>query len=287
MGDYSFDKKMVKRYFAFINERHKIYLNRANGQPFPWTKDPILQQYSFTNVFRELDKVTVWIRKNWREPHMKDPDLWFAMCVARQLNRIETLEEIGYPLPWDPKRIKKILDRRMVRGDRVFTSAYLITGTLGGTKIDQVVFKVLDRLATDPPPFKKGMLLEEAWSLLNGRTGFGEFLAYEVVTDLRHTPLLKNAKDIMLWANPGPGAMRGINRICLLPHKPRRQLKYGQYIEAMRELLLLSPKFRDEHVPPLEMRDIEHCLCEFDKYERARLGQGRPKAKFIPPEKRK
>ena len=30
----------------------------------------------------------------------------------------------------------------------------------------------------------------------------------------------------------------------------------------------------------LEMRDIEHCLCEYDKYERVRLGEGRPRAKY-------
>jgi hypothetical protein len=30
----------------------------------------------------------------------------------------------------------------------------------------------------------------------------------------------------------------------------------------------------------LEMRDIEHSLCEFDKYERVRLGQGKPRSKY-------
>jgi len=28
------------------------------------------------------------------------------------------------------------------------------------------------------------------------------------------------------------------------------------------------------------MREIEHSLCEFDKYERTRLGEGRPRAKY-------
>ena len=32
--------------------------------------------------------------------------------------------------------------------------------------------------------------------------------------------------------------------------------------------------------PPFELREIEHSLCEFDKYERIRLGQGRPKQKY-------
>jgi hypothetical protein len=43
--------------------------------------------------------------------------------------------------------------------------------------------------------------------------GLGPFLAYEIVTDLRFTALLENAPDIMTWANPGPGAKRGITRL--------------------------------------------------------------------------
>jgi hypothetical protein len=34
--------------------------------------------------------------------------------------------------------------------------------------------------------------------------------------------------------------------------------------------------------PAWEMREVEHTLCEFDKYERARLGEGRPKQRFNP-----
>ena len=32
--------------------------------------------------------------------------------------------------------------------------------------------------------------------------------------------------------------------------------------------------------PPFEMREIEHSLCEFHKYEKARLGIGQPKQKL-------
>jgi hypothetical protein len=30
------------------------------------------------------------------------------------------------------------------------------------------------------------------------------------------------------------------------------------------------------------MREVEHTLCEFDKYERVRLGQGRSKRRYRP-----
>ena len=48
----------------------------------------------------------------------------------------------------------------------------------------------------------------------------------------------------------------------------------------MKVLLDCSPEYLQGHMLPLEMRDIEHCLCEFDKYERTRLGEGRPRAKY-------
>ena len=51
----------VEGFYDYINERHAIYLKRFIGEPFPWTDDEILQTYSFCNVYRELDKVMVWI----------------------------------------------------------------------------------------------------------------------------------------------------------------------------------------------------------------------------------
>ena len=50
----------------------------------------------------------------------------------------------------------------------------------------------------------------------------------------------------------------------------------------MKELLNFSvvPGVMRDVKEMLEMRDIEHSLCEFDKYERVRLGQGAPRSKY-------
>ena len=84
----------------------------------------------------------------------------------------------------------------------------------------------------------------------------------------------------MTWANPGPGAKRGLNRIHL--RELEQTVKKDQLNFEMKQLLDYSPDYLENHMQPLEMRDIEHCLCEFDKYERVRLGQGRPRAKYKP-----
>jgi len=71
---------------AWISEREAIRVRREAGQPKPWTDDPILQEGRFCNIRRENDRVTCWIAQNWREPHADDPELWFAMAVARLVN---------------------------------------------------------------------------------------------------------------------------------------------------------------------------------------------------------
>jgi hypothetical protein len=48
----------------------------------------------------------------------------------------------------------------------------------------------------------------------------------------------------------------------------------------MFELLKFSPEYLSEKFPKLEMRDIEHSLCEFDKYERVRNGEGAPRGRY-------
>ena len=152
----------------------------------------------------------------------------------------------------------------------------MLTGTLGGTKVEQTVDKILTPLYNNFPTDYSS--LENSWKSFLPYAGFSDFMSYEVVTDLRHTKWLEKAPDIMTWANPGPGAMRGLNRI--FGRELNDKQKKPLFIQEMRDLLALL----NNEPLPLEMRDIEHCLCEFDKYERARLGQGRPRAKYKPRE---
>jgi hypothetical protein len=271
------NSRRVEDFNDFMVERHNIFIKKEiNNDPYPWSNDAILTDYSFCNVYRELDRVTIWIRENWREPYADHPNLPFAMAVARQINWPDTLQEIGFPTEWRPQHVKNIMQDRMANKQKVYTGAYMLTGTLGGTKIEQTVDKILTPLyANFPCDFSS---IENSWKSFLPYAGFSDFMSYEVVTDLRHTKWLKDAPDIMTWANPGPGAMRGLNRIFGRPLDSKQ--KKPLFIQEMRDLLALL----NNEPLPLEMRDIEHCLCEFDKYERARLGQGRPRAKYKPRE---
>jgi hypothetical protein len=110
--------------------------------------------------------------------------------------------------------------------------------------------------------------------------GWGGFMSYEVVTDLNYTPVLQNAKDKMSWANAGPGAKRGLNRLLGKPIDTPMKQPYAN--ERMQHLLIgatakLKPTVPIEHV---DMRVIEHSLCEFDKWCRVKNGEGRPRSRF-------
>ena len=45
----------------------------------------------------KTDRTTRWIADNWRTPHVDDPDVWFAMVIARFVNWPDTLAALGYP----------------------------------------------------------------------------------------------------------------------------------------------------------------------------------------------
>jgi hypothetical protein len=115
--------------------------------------------------------------------------------------------------------------------------------------------------------------LEQAFAMLQGRPGLGEFLAYQIVVDLAFTRYLRDAPDRAHWAHPGPGAIRGLNRIYGRPVDQR--LHPDQALAEMRQLHAEAPKYLGAHVQPaLEVMDIQHNLCELDKMLRIRLGQG-------------
>ena len=45
-------------YWRFAEARQRIYLARLQGATRPWTADPILARYRFTNCYRAADRVS-------------------------------------------------------------------------------------------------------------------------------------------------------------------------------------------------------------------------------------
>jgi hypothetical protein len=282
---------------AFMKARHDIYLARKAGKPGPWTADPVLRDGRFCNIYRELDTVTIWIDRHIRQPYADHPHLWFMLAIARYINWPDTLAELIQTEQWpdnpdfEPSWLTTALEHRAVRGDKVYTGAYMIRGEsdpskewYSWTQHRYIAEIVLGRLWEDRERFtaeleKPGQTLEGAWKLFQEPryVGWGPFMAYEVVTDLRHTRYLRNAPDIYTWANAGPGAIRGLNRLYGrdLAAKPRPEQTNAEMLKLMIELNDLDePGFNETFGEPcdvnprFEMRDIEHSLCEYAKWKR-------------------
>ncbi|KKL54472.1 hypothetical protein LCGC14_2265090 [marine sediment metagenome] len=208
--------------------------------------------------------------KHVRKPYRHVPQILAATVIFRWFNRVTTGER-----------------RRLQGVAPVVTGAYIIKTPVGYTKMEGVLrcihfFKprVDHYLACFPM-----QSLQRAHNELQAAVFLGNFMAYEIITDLRHTYLLENAPDIDTWASFGPGAARGLGRMYhqdINKYKRTSTRDQKAMLELSRGLLEMSRDniFWPWQWPRWEMREVEHALCEYDKYERVRLGQGKLKRKY-------
>ena len=126
-----------------------------------------------------------------------------------------------------------------------------------------------------------GLRLQDVWEMFQSPRyiGWGPFMAYQVVVDLRHTEYLNAAPDIQTWAALGPGSRRGLNRLAGRPVD--YNLSQAQGLDEMRALYESQDHFRAPWVPRIDLSDIQNALCETDKYLRVKLGEGRPRSQFV------
>jgi len=277
-------RERLDTYFYWIHERETIRLNKEVEQkPPPWTDDSILQKFKFCQVFREDDRTTRWFRTHIRDPYRDDPEVLMATVIFRWFNYIETgrtLVKNKLHLEWDRKKAIEEITKQ----NKWVTGAYIVKTP---NRMDKVtgVAECISHMWGDREKLVEKILetnsLEKSWNILRDYPYMGPFMAYEVITDLRHTYLLRDAEDILTWANAGPGAMRGLNRLA------GRELGFCKrshpWNEEMRNLWEIS---RDKLNPNLidldkfEMREIEGGLCEFDKYSRILNEEGRTRSVY-------
>src|SRR4051812_14586781 len=80
-------------YWRFAAERHAIYEARLGEQSGPWTADPILTNFRFTNCFRASDRVSQFL--NQRVAYQGDQSAYettFRVLLFKFFNRISTWE---------------------------------------------------------------------------------------------------------------------------------------------------------------------------------------------------
>ena len=229
----------------------------------------MFQDTYFTNVHREDDKVTKWVRANYTYGSLGD-SLELGMVAARIFNRPETLQRIlGFLRPYNMKGIHSMLEGMRDDKLQIWGGAYLIT--THGRKMPKIDYCVeLLQEADMLLPYKKmGINCSTYYEYLMIIDGIGSFLSAQIVADLKNTEghILQQAEDWMTFSAPGPGSLRG------LAWYHDAKITPSDYQGAIREV---ARELDWDHC----MQDLQNCLCEFDKYCRVRSGQGRSKRNY-------
>jgi hypothetical protein len=203
------------------------------------------------------------------------------MALARLVNCPDSLAEIGYPTEWRSAHFVTVLEDRKAKKLKAFGDAYNISN--GGSSepksqhIAGVLTRLCDRRARVRP--QPGDSLLEFYGRLVRCDGFASFMSAQVVAEVKYVEPLKSARDWMTFAAPGPGSQRGLNRV--LGRETKKSWEETNWRAAIRRLHeALIPELQRIGIDRLHAQDLQNCLCEFDKYERVRLGEGKPKRKF-------
>lgn len=280
-------QEKVERLVYWMQERERIRIRKERGDPPPWTDDPILREWRFCNLDRMDDRVSRWVHQYVVALYRDDPALWHALVVARLVNWPPTLLHwrlVNGGVTWDAGRFVDLLETLARRGEKVFTSAYVVpAGPRGIPKARHLAAAVLsplwDARGEFPRPREGTCAL---WAdLLSCVSGLGPFLANQVVADLKYTPYLDRAPDRGTFALAGPGTRRGLNRLLGRPLEAAwSQADAGAALLDLRlRVVPLAPELGEKLG---EMNNLSNVACELDKYERVRLGEGKPRQRYVP-----
>lgn len=298
----NFRNDRLNIFWWFICERQKIWHKRfvERAKP-PWTKDLTMQKERFTNVYRELDPGTQYAIKNILESNAPKQDKIFNIMIYRLIGRSETHSAIGFQklATFNYKNFERRLKEIRRKGIPVFTAAYTVSGysKMGSKDKIENVSKIFENLQKNFEMFyaqiESSSNLQEVYDAIRSQSGFGNFLAYQVLVDLLYPlkiygnkPLIPFSSDD--WAVAGPGARKGI--ILLIRKESNasqldvmRWLRDNQ-ISEFKRLNLKFPFLKNENGENIliSLANIQNCLCEFYKLFKIKNQLGRGKRKFVP-----
>lgn len=264
----------------WITERERVRAAKESGLPKPWTSDPLLRDFRWCNVRRMDDRVSRELLSGWYR-EVVGSSVLPAAALARLVNWPEALFEVSGGRPFSAgclARSRQSLRERSARGEKVFTGAYVVPGVPGREKVDSVM-DVVERLHEHSAEVLLGSM-RETWAALIKFDGLGSFLAGQIVADIAQLRTGEGWSDLSTWAPLGPGSARGINRLRGIPKdKAVSQEDFETLLPAL--IVTLRPRIEAIWLDRnLHAMDIQNCLCEFDKYRRLQLQEGKVRARY-------
>lgn len=286
------DPVMIDLFWQMLTERMRIYWRRRAGNPPPWTQDAIMRTEFITNVYRELDPGTIYLRESiLNREDVSIDDKVFNVIIYRVMGSREPVHQaIGFQhldqfsVEWLDEELRRIRDVEGVNpfGDAYRTAAYSDMGTKDKVTNVALLFGTIhEQFETLMAELRNVVSSEGAYNVLEGVRGFGDFLAYQIMVDLMYPApfdaILPFSEED--WSKAGPGARQGAWQLLRPGMKPNsmlelmRWLRDNQHAEFAR-LGLQFPFLLDaEDEPiPISLCNIQSCLCEFNKYARIWTG---------------
>jgi len=277
---------------AGLENRHRKQTLRCCNtiKLFPfcrWTEDSILQSYFFCNTFRVLDKLSQYIIREVIEKGPQNPEeIAFRIILFNSFTKIETWEllsdKVG-PLKWatyNRSKYAAVLHRAKTAGKVLYTGAFQKPAPKLESSDGYVNHLVLLEILMQNEVHQKCMNarhMADIYEWLISFPSLGEFSTYQLMLNLSYSKLLNfHRNDFVV---PGPGASSGLNKIFgKSGMADGRDADPYFEIEVIRWLadnqsrhfkrLGLKPPLLGPNGLLMDVADVEHTLCEVDKYAR-------------------
>ena len=284
-------------YWKFAAERQAIFFRRLQGHLGPWTTDVILQAHKFTNAYRASDRVSQYlIRHVIYDGDQSPTEVFFRIMLFKLFNKIETWnllkDSLGQPR-WDEysfERYDEPLNRAFEGGFRIYSAAYIMPsgGTFGHQRKHRNHLKLIEMLMRDnvSERLQNSASMREGFELLRSYPTIGDFLAYQLITDINYSEITDYSESDFVI--PGPGAKDGIRK-CFPDLGSMSESDVIRMVAERQseEFARLGLEFRSLWGRPLQLIDCQNLFCEVDKYARVahphisgRTGRTRIKQKF-------
>jgi hypothetical protein len=290
--------KVFDTYWRFAAERQQVYQARLRGEPGPWTADLIIALHRFTNCYRAADRVSQYLINEVIYRGSQDADeVLFRLLLFRFFNRILTWElfrsALG-ELTWagfDLDRYDEVLSEAFSCGQRIYSAAYVVPPPkLGAQRKHTNHLLLLQQMLRGGlrAKLQACVSMAEAFHLLRGYPGMGDFLAYQFLIDINYSTVINF--DEMDFVVPGPGARDGLRK-CFGPGARGIEADLIRYMSNTQEehFIRLGLRFHGLNGRRLQLIDCQNLFCEVDKYARLAhpeiagySGRTRIKQRFTP-----
>ena len=269
-------------YWRFACERQNVFMRRVQGDPPPWSTDPVISNHRFTNVYRASDRVSQYlIRHVQYEGDQSIDEIFFRTLLFKIFNRIDTWEYLV--ASFGELRVKSsslkspsleqidlALDNLLSKKKSIYSAAYIMPSPpFGAARKHTNHLRLISNMMSDGVPYKvaTAKTMQEVFTLLRGYPSLGDFLAFQLTIDLNYSTITNFSE--MDFVVAGPGARDGIRK-CFSDVDGCSDANVIRAVADMADAQFdrLGLHFQDLWGRPLQLIDCQNLFCEVGKYAR-------------------